>query len=198
MQDLHALYQQHKQYAVPVLILLITATIHFLPTAWQDLVNYHSTEINQGQWWRWISGHFAHTNGMHAVMNGFALALVANLYAKWLTPLKQTILILVMCCLTSVGIYFGSPHLIDYVGLSGVLHGLFVIGACKDIQEKEKTGYILLLAIVIKVVYEQVFGASESVAQMINAPVATDAHLWGSISGLAVFALIYVVGSKTS
>lgn len=189
-------FQKNKQYVISLAILCVIAIIHFLPEHAQNLVNYHRTEINNGQWWRWFSGHFAHTNDMHAIMNAAALLLAANLHAKYLSSTNQILLVLVLCVLTSLGIYLGSTYLVDYVGLSGVLHGLFVAGACKDIQEKEKTGYILLLAIVIKVVYEQVFGASDSVASMINAPVATDAHLWGAISGLAVFALFYVVGSK--
>jgi len=189
-------FEKNKQYIISIAILCVITIIHFLPEHAQNLVNYHRTEINNGQWWRWFSGHFAHTNDMHAIMNAAALLLAANLHAKYLSALNQILLVLLLCALTSLGIYLGSTYLVDYVGLSGVLHGLFVAGACKDIQEKEKTGYILLLAIVIKVVYEQVFGASDSVADMIDAPVATDAHLWGAISGLAVFALFYVVGSK--
>jgi rhomboid family GlyGly-CTERM serine protease len=189
-------FQQNKHYAISIAILCVIAIIHFLPEHIQNLVNYQRADINNGQWWRWFSGHFAHTNDMHALMNAAALLLAANLHARYLNSTQQIFLVLLLCALTSLGIYLGSTYLIDYVGLSGVLHGLFVAGACKDIQEKEKTGYILLIAIVIKVVYEQVFGASDSVANMINAPVATDAHLWGAISGLAVFALFYVVGSK--
>lgn len=43
--------------------------------------------IAQGQWWRLLSGHLVHSNGMHLVMNIASLLLVFWLFAKSLGPL---------------------------------------------------------------------------------------------------------------
>lgn len=78
-----------------------------------------------------------------------------------------------------------------YSGFSGVLHGLIVWGAIRDIENKDKTGYLLLLGVFAKVLYEQVYGASESTAAMIQAEVAIEAHLAGVLA-----ALLYCFGEK--
>ena len=75
-----------------------------------------------------------------------------------------------------------------YSGLSGVIHGLFAWGAIRDILSNRRSGYWLLIGIIAKVCWEQVFGASESTVQLIDARVAIEAHLSGLLSGIA-FAL---------
>ncbi len=72
-----------------------------------------------------------------------------------------------------------------------MLHGLFTYGAIKDIGLGYKTGYLLLIGVVLKVSYEQVFGAGQQITEMIGARVATEAHLVGVISGIIVFICIF-------
>ena len=50
----------------------------------------------------------------------------------------------------------------------------------------DKTGFILLIAVIGKVIHEQVNGASDSVASLISANVAIDAHLWGMFGGAMI------------
>ena len=95
--------------------------------------------------------------------------------------------------ITSVGIWFSSPELNQYVGLSGILHGVFVWGAIQDIKQQDKLGWLLLLGVTVKVIHEQLYGASSDVANLIDANVAIYAHLWGAIAG----ALVAIVTMKT-
>jgi len=87
-------------------------------------------------------------------------------------------------------LYLFYPGLLGYVGLSGMLHGLFTYGAISDISTGVKSGYLLLLGVIIKVAYEQIFGASIQVTQMIDARVATEAHLVGVITGILIVGLV--------
>ena len=105
--------------------------------------------------------------------------------------------VLFFCCAisTSVGIYFYNEELIQYVGLSGVLHGIFVFGAIMDINAKDKTGYLLFVGVSLKIAHEQIYGASTDVSDLIEASVAVDAHLWGAVGGLT-FTIIYLVRSR--
>ncbi len=80
-----------------------------------------------------------------------------------------------------------------YVGLSGVLHSLFVWGALKDIANNEKTGFFLFMGIWLKVIYEQIKGPSPEIAELINASVAIDAHLYGAIAGTLYFVLVKIL-----
>ena len=69
------------------------------------------------------------------------------------------------------------------VGLSGVLHGLFIWAAIEDIKQQRNTGWLLLIGVLTKIAWEQYFGASASTVSLINAKVATEAHLIGAFSG---------------
>lgn len=176
----------HSKFFATAVILFVAVCFHILPNHLTTELNFHQELITNGQWWRIITGHFAHTNTMHLLMNSAALVLFSSIHGQYFNKIQLFSMLFLLCLLTSIGIYFLSPNLTDYVGLSGVLHGLFVIGAIKDIQVKEKTGYILITGLVLKLIYEQFFGASDDVAKLINARVAIDAHLWGALAGALI------------
>ena len=98
----------------------------------------------------------------------------------------------------SVGIHWFSPDIKQYVGLSGVLHGLFIWGAIEDIKAKDRTGYLLLLGVILKIAHEQYYGASEDVADLIGANVAINAHLWGAIGGVLAVIILIIIKSPNN
>ena len=59
-----------------------------------------------------------------------------------------------------------------------------------------KSGWLLLIGLAIKVGYEQIDGSSEQVANLIDAKVAVDAHLFGALTGIAIFLLIFITAKK--
>ena len=69
-------------------------------------------------------------------------------------------------------------------------------GALMDIKHKEKTGYLLLIGLMAKIIHEQIYGASADVERLIGAGVATDAHLYGAIGGLLAFIWCYFTAIK--
>jgi membrane associated rhomboid family serine protease len=60
-----------------------------------------------------------------------------------------------------------------------------------DIKAKDKTGYLLLLGLLVKVAHEQFYGASTDGIDLIDASVAINAHLWGAVGG-AIFSIVYL------
>ncbi|MEC8786129.1 MAG: rhombosortase, partial [Pseudomonadota bacterium] len=48
----------------------------------------------------------------------------------------------------------------------------------------------------IKVGYEQIDGSSEQVANLIDAKVAVDAHLFGALTGIAIFLLMFITAKR--
>jgi len=114
------------------------------------------------------------------------------LHGRFYSIKNYTALFLFCSIVTSVGIYYGNPLLAQYVGLSGVLHGIFVFGAIMDIKSKDKTGYLLFIGVWLKIAHEQIYGASSEISDLIEASVAIDAHLWGAIGGL-IFSIVYFV-----
>jgi len=177
--------------------LLIVAFISFLSlfsyffdTTLNEYFIYQRQLISEGQIWRLITGHIFHTNGIHLVLNISALWLLWSLHGHYYSIRNFSALLLVSALICSGGLYYFSPSLIQYVGLSGILHGVFIWGAVQDILNKEKTGYLLLMGVCLKIAHEQVYGASDEISALIEASVAIDAHLWGAIGGVA-FSIFY-------
>ncbi|MCL1124244.1 rhombosortase [Shewanella surugensis] len=169
-------------YGIALLISLVCITLFLLNM--DDLLAYRRVSIEQYQWWRLITGNLLHTNDWHLAMNLGGLWAILLLHRQHYTSLGLLLLLLVLCLLQGLGLYFFYPSLLGYVGLSGVLHGLFSYGVIQDCRVGMKSGYLLLLGIIVKVAYEQVQGASPEVIKLIGARVATEAHLVGLISGL--------------
>ena len=182
------------------LIVLIIALLSLLAFAGEFFIGEQITQafvyqrelIIQGEIWRLFTGHILHTNGFHLLLNLAALIMLWALHGRFYTIKNYTALFLFCSIVTSLGIFYHSPLLMQYVGLSGVLHGIFVFGATMDIWSKDKTGYLLFIGVWIKIAHEQVYGASSDVSELIEANVAIDAHLWGAIGGL-IFSIVYLV-----
>ena len=179
---------------LPVMVLLIFAVIAFIFE--NELINqwvYKRDFIAQGELWRLFSCHLFHTNLNHLLLNLGGLILLWSLHGQYYNVKNYTLLLLVSGGIVSSAIYFYSPQLSQYVGLSGVLHGVFIWGALKDISNKVMSGYLLAIGVILKVIHEQIYGADESVAKLIDATVAIDAHLWGVISGILFFVMGMII-----
>ncbi|MCL1142588.1 rhombosortase [Shewanella gaetbuli] len=158
----------------------------------QGVLNYQRQAITDGQVWRIVTGNLLHTNMWHLAMNlaGFwVIIFLHELHYKRHTG-KLILLFSSLCLLEGIGLYLFYPQLQAYVGLSGLLHGLFTFGAIMDIRKGLISGYVLLLGVILKVLYEQYFGASADISELISARVATESHLVGVIAGL-ISALVW-------
>lgn len=178
-----------QQITLPLLVILFASIALVANT---ESLTFNRELFSKGEFWRSFTGHFLHTNFNHYLLNVCGVILLWALHGQYYNKLNSPLLFIVSALSTSLGIYLYSPEITDYVGLSGILHGMFIWGAIKDIQHKDNTGYILLFAVVGKVIYEQIAGASESVAALISAHVAIDAHLWGMLGGAVVGIISFI------
>lgn len=167
---------------------LMVVLLHFLP-ALTPVLEYNKIEVQQGQYWRIFTGHLLHTNSYHLWLNLAALVLLALLHNKFYSPLLLLAFYIFTAAAVSLGIFLFTPNMLFYVGLSGVLHGLFVLGALFDIKHNDKTGYLLFIGVILKVLHEQIYGATDSLKQLIEADVAINAHLFGMCAGIVFFFL---------
>ena len=174
-----------KQHSLLVATIALLAIVAYLFHDEVDpLFVYQYQLINQGELWRAFTGHFLHTNGIHLLLNLAALILLWALHGHFYTVKNYGLLFITSALICSTGLFYFSPQIQQYVGLSGVLHGIFVFGAIMDIRHQDKTGYLLFIGVWLKIAHEQFYGASEQVSTLIDANVAIDAHLWGAIGGI--------------
>lgn len=179
----------HTQLTAPLVALAIATVCYLLDEKIGDYFVYSRTGVFENEYWRLMTGHLFHTNYAHFLLNSLALILLWALHGKFYTIKSYSILFIFSAVCISSAIYNFDQSMETYVGLSGILHAFFFWGALKDIETKDKTGFILLIGGVAKIIHEQYFGASRDVALLIEANVAVDAHLWGAISGVIVFVL---------
>ncbi|WP_371189078.1 rhombosortase [Thalassotalea maritima] len=169
---------------LPLIIFICATFVFFLPSSISDHLIYDRALITAGEFWRLFTAHLVHTNDNHLLLNLAGLTMLWALHGDHYKMHTFLFAFSVSAIICSVGIFYFDVDMQRYVGLSGVLHGIFVWGTIKDIKKGWKTGYLLLFGVLAKIVYEQVFGASNDVEQLINARVAIDAHMWGAIGGL--------------
>ncbi|GAW95145.1 MULTISPECIES: rhombosortase [Colwellia] len=187
-----------KQHSLLVLTVAFLAILAFLfDTALSTPLVYQQQLISQGELWRIFTGHFLHTNGFHLLLNLAALILLWALHGQFYSLKNYSLLFISSALTCSAGLYFFSPDIRQYVGLSGVLHGIFIFGAMMDIHHKDKTGYLLFIGVWLKIAHEQFYGASEDVSALIDASVAIDAHLWGAVGGLIFSGMYFLYHLKS-
>lgn len=197
MLQIKALPTQAKFYIGPLILLILAFFAYLFDSSLSELFIYKRSLVENGQYWRLVSSHFFHTNDNHFLLNGAAVILLWALHGQFYQPLTYGFIFLVCALITGIGIHYFSLNIEQYVGLSGVLHGFFVWGALHDIRAKERTGYLLLFGVIIKIAHEQFYGASADVEALIGASVATDAHLFGAIAGFIAFGCLLRMSAPT-
>lgn len=185
-----------QQVSVPLAVLIISFIAFMFDSSLSDFFVYQRSLVLKGEVWRAFTGHFFHSNGFHFLLNSAAVVMLWVLHGHFYTIKSYLWVFIFSAVICSVGIHWFSPNIDQYVGLSGVLHGLFIWGAIEDIKAKERTGYLLLLGVILKIAHEQIYGASEDVATLIGANVAINAHLWGAIGGVLAVILLTIFKSS--
>jgi len=186
MLQLKSLPTQTEKIILPLIIIFLACIAYIFDDTLSKTFIYQRDLVSNGELWRVFTAHIFHTNGYHLLLNICAVILLWALHGQFYKPRSYLLLLLISAATTSIGIHFYSVDIYSYVGLSGVLHGIFIWGAFMDIKYKDKTGYILLIGVLVKILHEQFYGASEDVAQLISASVAINAHLWGALGGLII------------
>jgi rhomboid family GlyGly-CTERM serine protease len=168
--------------------LLATCALLLLPQlagdAGRETLRYDRTAIGAGQMWRLVTAHFVHLDLDHAVLNSLGLVLMWALFARDYRPLQWLAIVLGSMAAIDAGLWLRDSTVAWYVGSSGALHGVMAAGTLAHLRRRDLDGWILAVFIVVKLAYEQSAGAlpfSDS-----HAGVIVNAHLYGTLGGLAV------------
>ncbi|MEQ6342056.1 MAG: rhombosortase [Gammaproteobacteria bacterium] len=156
-----------------------------------EWLRYERSYILNGEIWRLFTAHFVHLGWSHLLMNLAALALIWMLFGRMLRLSAWMAVSLASMLGVSLGLLFFSPSIGWYVGLSGMLHGLFAAGVMASLRAGNRLEIILLLLLLGKLVWEQIYGPLPGTAEFAGGAVVTDAHLYGAVSGFMVV-LVYM------
>ena len=173
---------------------LLAIVFQSLPELWQDSLRYDRNHASQV--WRFFSGQILHLGWVHLFMNLAGLILITALFMPEWNTRNYLMAFFISGLIMSTGIHLFSPHLIWYVGLSGILHGLLAAGAVYSYRAQPAFSIGLLLVVIAKIAWEQVSESSIGTEQLIGGKVAYDAHLFGFIGGLAS-AFLYLLINRS-
>lgn len=170
-------------FALPALLALLCIVIAAGGDTLQLPLRYDRDGILSGQWWRIVTCHFTHLGWSHLWLNLAGLALVFVFFGS-LLPVRQWLTITVVCAVaTGVSLLVFNPEVKWYVGLSGVLHGLFIAGGIADLKARRQEALIFLALLTLKLVWEQTMGPMPGSESAAGGPVLVDAHLYGAVAG---------------
>jgi len=183
-------YQYHSSHILWILLFFISCFIQGfeLVDSWQ----FDRERVAQGDVWLLYSGHIAHLNWSHWVLNMAGLAIVAFFFSSHASIQQWFVVILVSASIIAAGIWWWVLDVRYYVGLSGVLHGLFLFGALREIRYYPVSGYVLVFVLLAKLCWEFFYGALPGSEDMAGGRVLTEAHLLGAIGGIAVWLVLWL------
>lgn len=194
LNNLLSVFQRHAIAIWPLAIAaFVFALLVFNPWL-KPWLRYDEGAVLQGEWWRLVSAHFVHLGWMHGFLNMVGFALIALLYpaGRWINWLLfyvvSSVLISSYIVLDS-GTYY-------YVGASGVLHGLFILGAYFSQALSLWRRYMLVFIVIGKLFWEQSsYYVDTGVGDAIGGFVYVDAHLIGGLCGLFLV-IIFLIKNR--
>ena len=172
-------------------ICLISLVAAYLAEPGRVLLRYQNDVFTSGEIWRLLTAHFVHLGWSHLLLNTTGLIALWHLFSRLFTASQWLFIILVSSIGISMAFLLFDPLLDWYVGLSGVLHAIyassmslllinyFFVQKSQFLWEDK----ILLVFLIIKLVYEQFYGALPFSVEQTGGAVIVNAHLYGAIMG---------------
>lgn len=179
-----------KKNLFPLALLGMSLLIAWIGKPAADLLEYAREGIQHGELWRLFSGHLVHLTWTHLWMNIAGLILIWLLFRQLFSATIWIVVTLINALAVSVGLLLLNPDVLWYVGLSGVLHGMFCIGLIASIRLGYRMEIILLIGFAGKLAWEQIAGPTPGSEQLAGGKVLVDAHLYGAIVGAICAALM--------
>ena len=164
----------------------------------RELGRYQRDAIENGQYWRLVSGHLVHLGLGHLWPNLVALVIVGALFEGVLGNADLWRVSLASAAAIDLGLYVLEPDVVWYVGLSGVLHGLVAAGALALCLRRQTLGFVLAIGLCAKLGFEQLAGPVPFTAASVGGPVVVASHLYGAAGGLLAEAFARVVRRRRS
>jgi rhomboid family GlyGly-CTERM serine protease len=184
-------YRSRAVWLPPLAVMALILLLALGGEAVRQALRFDRAAIEAGEWWRLLSGNLVHLGWWHLAVNEigvFVLVLLCPEALSWSVWLRRLVLLGLGM---SAGLYCFVPDATWYVGLSGVMHGLFVLGLGRQIvAERDLISAGCLAFLVAKVGWELAAGAPVSDEAAIGGKVLVESHLYGSLSAL-IYGLIF-------
>ena len=176
----HSPWTDWRVWLFPGFLMLLIGVLGMGGEPWIEALRYDRAGIENGEWYRLITGNLVHLPGNTIEWRGWTFHCPERL--PMLVWLRRSFFLFMGM---SLGLYFFAPDMVWYVGLSGAMHGFFVLGLVPQAVKKDIVALGCVVYLLGKLGYELYAGAPVSDEAAIGGKVALESHLWGAVSGLA-------------
>ncbi len=147
--------------------------------------------IQQGEWWRIWTGNLVHTNYYHLGMNLAGFWIFIFIFKDLINSTQFLVSLLLLITGVGFGLYYLSPQLMWYAGISGALYGLYIVGSAYALLDKDFiTGLTIMIVIPSKIIWDHIYKTGQTNADLIGVPVSTDAHIYGISTAFLIAAMV--------
>jgi len=182
-----------RQFLAPGAIGALAALVETGGDPVRLALRYERDGLATGEVWRLVTGHLVHLGPSHMAMNVLALGVLALIFQRLLTDRDWWLGCVAAAFAIDAGLYFGSPAVQWYVGLSGVLHGVWAIAAVRAWQQRRAEALAFTLLLAVKLGYEALVGPVPLTGAVAAGPVVAVAHAYGATGGAAYALASFVV-----
>jgi len=184
-------YRSRAVWLPPLAVMALVLLLGLGGEAVRTALRYDTDAINAGEWWRLLTGSFVHLGWWHLFLNEMGLLVLVLLCPEALPWSVWARRLLLLSLGMSAGLYFFVPDAQWYVGMSGVIHGLFVLGLGRQILVgRDLIAAGCLAYLVGKIAWEMAAGVPVSDEAAIGGKVLVESHLYGSLSAV-IYGLIF-------
>jgi len=184
-----------KVWGPPAVLVILSTLLMLGGPHLTQILRYDRAAVAAGEWYRLLSGNLVHLGWWHLLFNGLSLVLLVLLCPEVLSWGEWLRRVALIGSGMSLCLYFFVPGLQNYVGLSGLVYGLFVLGLGRQALRRDEIGIACLVFLAARIGWELVKGAPESETALLGGGVVAESHLYGVLCALLYAALAYGVRS---
>lgn len=169
----------------PLLIVSLAALLELGGAPVTTALRYDRLAVVDGQWWRLLTANFVHLGWWHWFLNALSFVLLVFLCPERLKLLGWLLRLAVIGAGMCLCLHLFSPRLSTYVGLSGLVYGLFALGFARQIVAGDRFAIACLAFLAARIVWELMIGAPASEEALIGGSVVAESHLYGVFAAFA-------------
>ena len=184
-----------RRFWPTALFLIALIILYFFHTQFD--LSYQRELVEDGQWWRIVSGQLVHNNFAHLFPNMAALVLCRVLLIAGCS--EREFIFNLFCCtlLTGVLIHILLRSYVYYLGISAIVCGMLFLGAVTLIRARHYWAWAVLLILALKLMRDYFSPeALAGVAARIGVPVAVEAHFVGVLAGVFTLCLSFALSFR--
>lgn len=180
----------HKHLFIPISLTLLTAVIMVLPEQVNALLSYRRAAVPDFHWWPFLTANLIHSNWLHWLVNLGGLWILWRLFFDSFRPKQWLVVLAILAVSNILFVHWFTPRIVNYVGMSGALHGMICVGFIAKNYLNPVVSVVGTLVVIAKIVHENWFQTTNTMAELIGRNVAVEAHMHGVIVGIVIGILI--------